>query len=315
MLNGIAIALAWPDTYCKKAGAWYDTPAEWLKISNGNYYKVGHAALVLIEKTTGLCHYFDFGRYHSPHLHGRVRSAHTDHDLELNIRALFDDTGKLSNYEDILWELYNNESCHGTGKLHASYIDINFEKAFNKAREMQTASPTVYGPFVPGGTNCSRFVNTVIVAGSPKWYYRMRLKYPTTISPTPKGNVKTLKHYSVVGEDGVLIAHHGAPRKGGLLPKVVPAPTKPQNLPENLHWLSGEGCGSWFYLNQEMDGIDIQRFSSDGKLECRGIFHQVSGPPFNIHEPFEVTYPSHCAEVHLIQNEFNVVLRILSKKG
>jgi hypothetical protein len=59
VLNGIAIALAWPDTYCKKAGAWYDTPAEWLRISKNNYYKVGHAALVLIEKSSGNCNYFD----------------------------------------------------------------------------------------------------------------------------------------------------------------------------------------------------------------------------------------------------------------
>jgi hypothetical protein len=230
--------------------------------------------------------------------------------LELNIKALFNENAKLSNYEDILWELYNNESCHGTGKLHASYIDINFEKAFNKAREMQSVSPTVYGPFVVGGTNCSRFVNTVILAGSPQWYYKMRLRYPTTISPTPKGNVKTLKHYAIVGEDGVLVAHHTTFRKGSDLPKIVPAPEKPSNLPVDIHWLSGEGCGSWFYLAQQNDGIEVQRFSPEGKLECKGVFHQTTGHPIDFNEPFEVTYPSHCAEVHLLQQHQKVVLHI-----
>jgi hypothetical protein len=138
----------------------------------------------------------------------------------------------------------------------------------------------------------------------------MRLKYPTTISPTPKGNVKTLKHYSVVGEDGVLEAHHNIPRKGKTLPKVVPPPAKPSHLPQELHWLSGEGCGSWFYLKSMGEGFYVQRFSPDEKLECQGHFLQVKGVPFDINQPFEVTYPSHCAQVHILQNDQKLVLNI-----
>ncbi len=46
--TGFAIALAWPQTYCKQPGAWYDPITLLLGINKNNYYKVGHAALVLI---------------------------------------------------------------------------------------------------------------------------------------------------------------------------------------------------------------------------------------------------------------------------
>lgn len=200
MYNGIAIALAWPQTLCKNAGAWYDTPMKWLGLNKSNYYKVGHAAIVLIKKETGECHYFDFGRYHAPYQHGRVRSAFTDHDLAMKSKAVIED-GRLCNYTEILYELYRNASCHGDGDIHASYCEIDFEKAYAKAVSMQEQSPIRYGPFLPKGTNCSRFVNTVILSGNPKWFYKLVLAFPKTLSPTPTGNVKSLDHYTVVGID------------------------------------------------------------------------------------------------------------------
>lgn len=199
MHNGIAIALAWPETLCKQAGAWYDTPLKWLGINKSNYYKIGHAAVVLINKKSGDCHYFDFGRYHAPYQHGRVRSAFTDHDLEIKSKAIISNDGELNNYNEILLELFNNESCHGSGRLHASYCTVNFNSAYAKANKMQLSSPIPYGPFLPNGTNCSRFVNTVILAGKPKWYFSLALAYPKTLSPTPIGNVKVLQNYCRIG--------------------------------------------------------------------------------------------------------------------
>lgn len=199
MRDGIAIALAWPKTLCKQAGSWYDVPMKWLGINKSNYYKVGHAAVVLIRKDTGECHYFDFGRYHAPFRHGRVRSAITDHDLEIKSKAIIKGQKVLSNYMAILFELFSNESCHGTGDLHASYCEIEFERAYNKAMSMQELSPLKYGPFLSHGTNCSRFVNTVILSGNPKWYHKLTLAFPKTLSPTPIGNVRSLDFYSVIG--------------------------------------------------------------------------------------------------------------------
>ncbi|MBS1740485.1 DUF6695 family protein [Elizabethkingia miricola] len=197
MRNGIAIALAWPQTLCKNAGAWYDLPMKWLGLNKSNYYKVGHAAIVLINKKTGACHYFDFGRYHAPYQHGRVRSAVTDHDLTMKTKAVIEN-GELCNYWEIVHELFGNTSSHGDGDLHAAYCEIEFEKAYGKAIAMQQQSPIKYGPFLPKGTNCSRFVNTVILSGNPKWLYKLVLALPKTLSPTPIGNVKSLNNYIVV---------------------------------------------------------------------------------------------------------------------
>lgn len=203
MHNGIAIILAWPETYCKRAGSWYDILMHWASVSKDHYYKIGHAAIVLIENKTGDCHYFDFGRYHAPHQHGRVRSGHTDHDLIMKSKALLNNRNLLENYEEILLELQSNESCHGSGTLHASYCAINFDSAFAKANEMQGNSPIAYGPFIPEGTNCSRFVRTVALAGKPKLLHKISLGIPLTFSPTPIGNVKAVANYKAIAKNSV----------------------------------------------------------------------------------------------------------------
>ena len=192
MHTGIAIAIAWPETLCKQAGAWYDGLMSTFGFSKNNYYKVGHAAVLLIDIKTGNCFYFDFGRYHAPFGHGRVRDLETDHDLEIIAKAKFDENKNILNFEQILNELAQNEACHGLGTLHASYTNINFNKAYQNAKLMQEKSPWKYGPFIWSGTNCSRFVRTIILHGEPPFVEKLKLSIPYTISPLPIGNVKSL---------------------------------------------------------------------------------------------------------------------------
>ncbi len=194
MHNGLIIALAWPETLCKQAGAWYDTPLTWLGINNNNYYKVGHSAIVLIEKKTGDCLYFDFGRYHTPRGYGRVRSAITDHDLVINTKAIISKKGIVQNYKELITEIFSNTSCHGSGNLHAAYCEGDFIAAQKKALQLQQLSPITYGPFLPNGSNCSRFVNKVILASKPNLIHRLLLMAPKTLTPTPIGNVLSLSH-------------------------------------------------------------------------------------------------------------------------
>lgn len=199
MHTGFAIALAWPRTACKQAGAWYDGLMDLLGFSKAHYYRVGHAAVVLIESGNGNCHYFDFGRYHAPFGHGRVRDAETDHELRMKSKAIFSASGnELLNFEEILEELCNNDACHGTGDLHASYTKINFEKAFAFARKMQEKSPWKYGPFTWNGTNCSRFVRSVLLSGEPALAEKIRLSVPLSLTPAPSGNVNCLKNKIVM---------------------------------------------------------------------------------------------------------------------
>lgn len=195
--NGFAIALAWPETMCRQAGAWYDPLMRLTGISKNYYYKVGHAAVILIESHSGKCHYFDFGRYHAPHGHGRVRDAETDYDLIIQTKAQFNSKHQITNFVEILAELQKNPSCHGTGQLHAAYCKITFEGAYKKAKQMQENSPHRYGPFIWKGTNCSRFVRTTILAGKPALKHLIKIQLPLTVSPSPKGNVKGLDDYSI----------------------------------------------------------------------------------------------------------------------
>jgi hypothetical protein len=205
------IALAWPETLCRQAGGWYDGLMRLTGFNRNYFYKAGHAALVLVEQSSGKCHYFDFGRYHSPYAHGRVRSADTDHDLEVKTLAIIEGN-KILNFHDILQELQANVSCHGSGPLYGSYSRVNFRKAMEKALKMQESSPIIYGPFIKGGTNCSRFVSAVIRAGVPSLLRKTKILLNVPLTPTPLNNVKNLTS-SYIKIDPVDTAIHQMPNE------------------------------------------------------------------------------------------------------
>lgn len=191
--DGLSMAIAWPQAWCKGPGSWYDGLLEAFSVSKGGYYKVGHAAVVLIDRITSNCYYFDFGRYHAPAGYGRVRDMKTDHDLTIKTKAEWDKKGRLINPGEIREELQQNESCHGDGEIHTSFCRIDFAKAYNKAKQMQQNSPIRYGPFLFTGTNCSRFVRSVVLAGQPTLRESWLMQLPFTFSPMPLWNVKMIE--------------------------------------------------------------------------------------------------------------------------
>ncbi len=195
MHTGFAIALAWPETLCKQAGSWYDGLLFWLGINKNYYYKVGHAAVVLVDASTGKCSYFDFGRYHSPFGTGRVRSEVTDFDLKIQtIAEVSTNKREIINIESILNEIHSNKACHGIGKLIASYVPIIYQNALYEAVRLQLNSPIKYGPFILNGTNCSRFVRNVLINGNPPNRFIRKLKSQLTVTPTPIGNINALNY-------------------------------------------------------------------------------------------------------------------------
>jgi len=184
--------LAWPETLCKQAGAWYDNLMHFMGINDGGYYKVGHAAIILVEDKSGKCNYFDFGRYHAPQGNGRVRSTITDHDLKINSKAKIENR-EIHNLDEILLELFHNPSTHGTGTIYGSVVRINFSKAYQYALTLQKKDYIPYGPFITGGTNCSRFVNTVLRNGDLPMTKKILLKLPWMLTPTPMWNLKAVQ--------------------------------------------------------------------------------------------------------------------------
>lgn len=303
--TGFAIAIAWPNTYCRQADSWYDGFLKFLGISNNYYYKAGHAALVLVDSETLKCHYFDFGRYHAPFGFGRVRSEITDTGLKVNASPKISIDGRsIINFEEILTELQLNAECHGEGKLYASYCQVNFQKAFEKASWLQQISPIRYGPFQYKGSNCSRFVATSILAGKPNGWFSFRMKYFVPLTPTPLSNVYSLKESIVLP-----VMRNYSPfcpppvTDKSVLKRTLPEPTKPSNVPLGAQWISGIGAGSWFSIKQESENYRISRFSPDGMLECNGVFKESNFSSFNINLPFQFDHLSHCQSVVIKQSE------------
>jgi hypothetical protein len=306
MSTGIAIALAWPETICKQAGAWYDGLMELLGISKNNYYKVGHAALVLIDVKSGTCHYFDFGRYHAPYGHGRVRNQLSDFDVTLAIKAEINQKDEIVNYDSILNELLKKAACHGDGSIHASYCSIDFDTSFGKAMEMHNQSPIKYGPFVWSGTNCSRFVRTVILAGRPRLHSFLKLMLQYSISPTPIGNVLALQHKTILKSSTQFKL---GSIKNLQLKCTLQEPTKHALIPKDSKWLAGEGAGSWFNFHKTDKNIEVVRFNMEGIVECKSMYGDPANDAFNLNEAYEIIHPSYCNVVTIKQNGAIITLK------
>ena len=194
MQKDFIIVLAWPEGMVAAAGGWYDKV-----LSNNGQYRVGHSALILVNATTNELNYFDFGRYHSPFGFGRVRDLETDPDISLKSKPIISGNS-IHNIEEILLEIFNLKATHGHGSVYASILkNIDFNKAYKKAKEIQNMGLISYGPVVLSGTNCSRFVTTIMLASKPIWLTRLRLKYPFCLSPSPKRNISIANsNYHVV---------------------------------------------------------------------------------------------------------------------
>jgi len=95
------------------------------------------------------------------------------------------------------------------------------------------------------------------------------------------------------------------------LPKILPQPNKPNQLPENIKWLSGEGAGSWFFFEELAEGIQIKRYSPKGDLECKNLFKKPT--KFILDKDFRMDYPSHCAIVTIVQDGEKIRFSILEK--
>jgi len=196
MKNNFIITLAWPEGMVTAPDSWYDKIA-----SKNGKYRVGHSALALVDSTTSKIYYFDFGRYHTPDGFGRIRDTETDPDAGIKQKAKINGE-TINNIEEILVEISNNKSCHGEGALYSSVISgINFSAAFNYAKKWQGKGAIPYGPFVRNGTNCSRFVARISRKAEPSFLKKLRLKFPFTISPSPKRNISIANtNYYIVRE-------------------------------------------------------------------------------------------------------------------
>lgn len=186
------IPLAWPETKVISEGKWYDYPMTWLGFIKNGYWSAGHAAFLTIDHLDGTVYYYDFGRYQTPKQHGRVRNVETDPELLIHTQARFN--GKvIENLSEILYEVKNNASTHGDGRIEASvYFGIDLTALKQFVTQWQDRDYIAYGPLKFGGTNCSRFVSASFRQSVPKAFQRIKLYLPYTFSSTPMSNVRLI---------------------------------------------------------------------------------------------------------------------------
>lgn len=199
MNQSFAFVIAWPETRCRKADSWYDPLMKTLGFCIDDHYKVGHAAIVLINGKTGKAYYFDFGRYNTRDGRGRVRDESSDPSLRINSIIDYDETGHPL-IDEMIYELNENDSCMGTGYLRGGLFKINFDLAFSMAKGMQEHETIPYGPFIINGTNCSRFVRTVALSGATSITQMSKLAIAPMITPTPMWNVRAVGEYRMIPE-------------------------------------------------------------------------------------------------------------------
>lgn len=303
--SGFAVAIAWPKTYCKQPGYWYDPILSLVGINKNHYYKVGHAALILIKRESGECFYYDFGRYHTPFRHGRARGSNTDPGLAIQTRADISFNGKyIENFSDILEEMQHKAEYHGEGPIYASYIPVDFNKAEKKAHFFQNRGAVPYGPLRIGGTNCSRFVRSVIRAGKPGAKIVFDMNFLVPFSPTPMNNVNKL-----FGKTSVQKKLTNAPFNPyevdltGRVKLTLPEPQKATQIPAGAKWLGGEGAGAWFHIEKNGIGYKIARYSDNGDLDFESKYEIADEAEFSTNKDFTIDYVSHYLQVKVMQNK------------
>jgi hypothetical protein len=323
-----AIILAWPDTTARGDHTWCNVLKRIGILKNQNF-KVGHAAIMLVEGTSGNVHYFDFGRYLTPRGYGRARSVDTDPCLEIKTKAQLDPTNNQSpilNLDAVLSELESiKQYSHGNGPLYASVcLDFDFQKGFACAMDFVHRGSMIYSAFMPGNSNCSRFVESVLISGlNPQSKHRKSLIVHETLVSSPISNVVngSCNGHIYIVDDGILqskpmsradsrsffisqtIANFKSDAAAELPTDSNPGhthePERPTSLPPEAQWLGGIGEGAWFQIQLESDIIKVVKYDLHGNAEFE---RSVESTEVNWEQSFKVVYDTHASKLTILQH-------------
>ena len=318
--TGFIISLAYPDTIVSHSEEWYSPYLKYVGVGSKTHVRAGHAALVLIDKTTGILEYHDFGRYITQVPNGRVRGKTTDNQLDLPLKAQIKNDVIL-NLKAILEYLATHPKItHGEGKLVASVCNqVNYKKARAYITRMQNRYFIKYAVFEKDATNCARFVTDTLITAVTSDVLRKKLTGSKWFTPSTVGNVviaDTEMHVFEVSVNGVISKFKGSQnsenircfldRLKGYNPSVI-GTLKPKPLKvihENAQWLSGIGAGAWFELHKTdvVSEYIYKRISSYGNIDVHDVF-VVSEITFDFHNKFEFIHHSNCSFFHIKQND------------
>lgn len=318
MYDGVIVVLSYPDTVVRPAHSEFSSKV-WPKLGIGgeNAIQAGHAAMLLIDKTTNQVDYYDFGRYITSYGSGRVRSKETDPELKVPFTACFED-GKLINLEEmLLWLDANPEKTHGEGRLVASInAEIDYAKANDFIKKLIVKKEVPYGAFVKSGSNCARFVTDTILNSCGNNSIVLKLKTSNLLTPSPIGNVikgttedeifvvenQDISHYtnrSVIKEYSECFFKK-IDKELNLIGTELP--NKELFDLKNATWLGGIGSGAWFKIEEKQDVnlYKIARYTVKGDKDFEGVF-KVKDFSLDVDKPYQFVHPTNCAEMFIEQ--------------
>jgi len=326
--TGIILTLAYPETIVRVSEEWFSPFLRYLGVGKKNYLRAGHAALVLINKETGLLEYYDFGRCITPQPNGRVRGRYTDNELHIPLVAQIEND-EIINLNIILEFLATHPKLtHGEGKMLASVCNVvDYKKAKAYINEMEEKHFVRYAAFIKDACNCARFVTEALIASVTDNIIKKNLENSKWFTPSTVGNVllaNTQAHTFEVSETGVISKFEGSQRSENVryfldklknhTPNIVGSlEAKPvDGLHEKAQWLPGVSVGAWFELHKTESAIEyvFRRISPEGNIDIHAIF-MVENENFNYHETFEFVHYSNCKFFHVKQKE--VVFRFERK--
>ncbi|MBN4058052.1 hypothetical protein JYT34_01290 [Olleya sp. AH-315-K02] len=318
--TGIILTLAYPDTIVKISDEKLAPYIRFIGIGTKNYVRAGHAALVLIKKSTGNLQYFDFGRYISPQGYGRVRGKDTDNELDFPIKAEIVDN-EIKNIDELLkFFATNPKLIHGDGKLLASVCDeIDFEKAQSYITSIQKRNFIRYAVFVKDATNCSRFITSTLIASITNERIKRKLIKSTRFTPSTVGNVvisDTGNYIYEVSDEGEISEFTSSVRKENIrcfldrLKTYKPTlngnqdPIVVDGVDKKAQWLGGVGAGAWFELHKTDRNTEYnyRKIAPCGNVNVNDVF-VVNDLAFNYHEDFNFEHYSNCKFFHVKQND------------
>lgn len=317
--TGIILTLAYPDTIVMVSEEWFSPYLRFIGVGKMNYLRAGHAALVLIDKETGVLEYHDFGRYITPEPNGRVRGNDTDNELHFPIKAIIEND-IITNLDAILEFLGTHPKLtHGEGKLVASVCNaVDYKKARTHITKMQNKHFIRYAAFIKNTCNCARFVTDALIASVTDFKIKKKLENSKWFTPSTVGNVllaSTDDAVYEVSETGNIFEFKGSQKSenvrcfldklkeheptfiGTLEPKPV------EGLHEKAQWLSGIAAGAWFELQYIGNDIEyrFRRVSPYGNVDVNEIFI-VEDASFSYNLEYQFVHYSNCKFFHIEQN-------------
>ncbi|APY09724.1 hypothetical protein BWZ22_00010 [Seonamhaeicola sp. S2-3] len=318
--TGIILTLAYPETIVMVSDEWFSPFLRYLGIGKKNYLRAGHAALVLIDKETGVLEYHDFGRYITPEPTGRVRGRQTDNELHFPLKAKIENN-IIKNLDEILVFLATHPKLtHGEGKLIASVCNaVDYKKARTHITKMQEKHFIRYAAFIKDACNCARFVTDSLIASVTDEVIKKRLIKSKWFTPSTVGNVllaDTENYVYEVSEIGKISEFTGSQMSENIrcfLDKLknhkvnLVGTLEPKHFDE-VHkkgqWLSGIAAGAWFELYQTNHELQyrFRRLSPYGNIDVDAIF-KVVGYGFDYHKTFEFVHYSNCKFFHVKQED------------